>query len=67
MVFGMQVQMQEQLMDSTQVLNILISVTERTVDNWDGHQKFGPGGNRSRFQHYGRGGNRSGHQMSGNQ
>eukprot|EP00957_Ditylum_brightwellii_P188396 14342241-Ditylum_brightwellii.AAC.1 len=49
MLFGMQVQIQEQLMASMQVLNTLISVTERTLDNRCRHQIFGSCGSRGQF------------------
>eukprot|EP00957_Ditylum_brightwellii_P120153 9167966-Ditylum_brightwellii.AAC.1 len=59
MLFGMQAQMQQQhCMATMQVLNHLMSVTERTCYTSGAYQSFGPGGNRSRFQHHGRGGNR---------
>eukprot|EP00957_Ditylum_brightwellii_P039844 3016616-Ditylum_brightwellii.AAC.1 len=46
-LFGMQAQMQQQhFMATTQVLNHLISVTERTLNSSGAYQSFGPGGNR---------------------
>ena len=55
----MQAQMQqEHFMARTQVLNHLISFTERTLHTSGAYQSFGPGGNGGRFQHHGRGGNR---------
>eukprot|EP00957_Ditylum_brightwellii_P158892 12093863-Ditylum_brightwellii.AAC.1 len=67
MLFGMQVQMQQKIMAPTQLLNNLISVTERALDNRGGHQNVGPDDNRGRFQYHGRGNNMGRHQMSENQ
>eukprot|EP00957_Ditylum_brightwellii_P029270 2212698-Ditylum_brightwellii.AAC.1 len=49
---------QQQIMATTQLLNNLISVTERTLSTSGAYRSFGHGDNRGRFQHYGRGGNR---------
>eukprot|EP00957_Ditylum_brightwellii_P034023 2576623-Ditylum_brightwellii.AAC.1 len=49
---------QQQIMATVQLLNNLISVTERTLNTGGAYQSFGHGGKRDRFQHHGRGGNR---------
>eukprot|EP00957_Ditylum_brightwellii_P033028 2504167-Ditylum_brightwellii.AAC.1 len=48
---------EEHFMATMQVLNHLISATERTLNTSGAYQSFGPGGNGGRFQHHGRGGN----------
>eukprot|EP00957_Ditylum_brightwellii_P114945 8766177-Ditylum_brightwellii.AAC.1 len=57
--------MQQQIMASTQVLNNLISVTERILNTGGAYQSFGHGGNRGRLQHHGRGGTRGRFQHHG--
>eukprot|EP00957_Ditylum_brightwellii_P137104 10454032-Ditylum_brightwellii.AAC.1 len=47
----------KQIMATMQLLNNLISVTERMLKPRVGYHSFGPGGNRDRCQHHGRGGN----------
>eukprot|EP00957_Ditylum_brightwellii_P056576 4288737-Ditylum_brightwellii.AAC.1 len=59
MLLGMQAQMQQDnFMARKQVLNHLISVTQRTLNTSGVYQIFRPGGNGGKFQHRGRGGNR---------